>query len=631
MRDDLMADGGAGIPLRVALVCMPFFGGKSPSIQIGLLSAIAHQQGIACDTFHLSLELAALLTPEVYEPLCGHRGRMTGDWLFSVAAFGDEVDADDEPFLSAFPDEVAAVTGKIGRDAPYLSELRHETLPAFIEQCAASVDWGAYDVVGFTSTFQQNVASLALAQRMKAQHPRVRIVFGGANFEDEMGPEYVRAFTCIDYAVVGEADLAFPALLEALARGEEPEDVAGVVRRCEGEAVCAGQAPPIRELDALPVPDYHEYYERLDRLGLRGRSEYARFVPFESSRGCWWGQKHHCTFCGLNGLGLSYRAKQPRRVLVELAELTRRHRITQFEGVDNILDMKYVEQLFGPIVRDRSDYTFFYEVKANLTREQIRTLHRGGVRIIQPGIESLSSHVLQLMRKGCTMLQNVRLLKWARYYGIAVGWNMIWGFPGETEEDYRQQLQAAHAISHLQPPTGCSRIWLERFSPYYTELRSFPIHDVRPEASYRHVYPAHVRLEKIAYFFDYEMDETLPAGVHAPMLEWHKEWTRRWESDQPDSLVYRRAPDTVLIDDARGPDRHGTYAFHGPLAEMYDFCSETMRTAAQIQEHLRRRYSGTEAAEDDVRWALEEFCQRELMLGEDGRYLSLALPANPNW
>ena len=48
----------------------------------------------------------------------------------------------------------------------------------------------------------------------------------------------------------------------------------------------------------------------------------------------------------------------------------------------------------------------------------------------------LSTHVLKLMRKGTSMLQNLRLLKWCRYYGIEVAWNLIWGFPGETEEDY---------------------------------------------------------------------------------------------------------------------------------------------------------------------------------------------------
>ena len=49
-----------------------------------------------------------------------------------------------------------------------------------------------------------------------------------------------------------------------------------------------------------------------------------RVVPtllFETSRGCWWGAKSHCTFCGLNGETMAFRSKSPRRALDELEQL----------------------------------------------------------------------------------------------------------------------------------------------------------------------------------------------------------------------------------------------------------------------------------------------------------------------
>ena len=60
-----------GLPsrrLRVALVCMPFSAADRPSIQIGLLAAIARQAGFEADTCHLNLELAARI-PDAYEGL----------------------------------------------------------------------------------------------------------------------------------------------------------------------------------------------------------------------------------------------------------------------------------------------------------------------------------------------------------------------------------------------------------------------------------------------------------------------------------------------------------------------------------------------------------------------------------
>jgi len=145
---------------------------------------------------------------------------------------------------------------------------------------------------------------------------------------------------------------------------------------------------------------------------------------------------------------MGYRVKSPDRVVVELAELARRYRVHHFLALDNILDMKYVKALFARFAESKIDYEFYYEVKANLTHEQIRALYRGGVRSVQPGIESLSSHVLHLMRKGVTMLQNVRTLKWCRYYGLGVAWNLIHGFPGETEDDFTASLKLVDEVGY---------------------------------------------------------------------------------------------------------------------------------------------------------------------------------------
>ncbi len=55
----------------------------------------------------------------------------------------------------------------------------------------------------------------------------------------------------------------------------------------------------------------------MDRAGFLADPSVADriFVPYETSRGCWWGQKKHCTFCGLNPLGMNYRAKSPERAV----------------------------------------------------------------------------------------------------------------------------------------------------------------------------------------------------------------------------------------------------------------------------------------------------------------------------
>ncbi len=634
---------------RVAMVCMPFASAQRPSIQIGLITAVAEQAGFEVDVHHFNLDLAAQLSPALYEHFCecfGHRGHFTGEWVFAPAAFRSSAPSDEVSYFRAFPEELAWVRN-LGKDEAFIVDLRQRVLPSFIENCLTAVDWSRYRVVGFSSVFQQNVACLALARRIKECHPNVAIVFGGANMEGDMGREYARAFPFLDYIVSGEGDHTFPALLHTLvenghaatfpalphtlAENGHAAPLPGVVVLASNGVVTGSQAAPVKDLDASPVPNYRSYFERSIQLGLLPHYKAGWVIPFESARGCWWGEKSHCTFCGLNGLGMAFRAKSPQRVLGELSELARRHDICSFQSVDNILDLHYIENLFGKVEEAKLDYRFFYEVKVNLTRSQIKALYRGGMRNIQPGIESMSTHILHLMRKGCTMLQNVRFLKWCLYYGISVGWNLLSGFPGETEADYQKQNEVLRCIEHLEPPTACSRIWLERFSPYYTDRQTFPVFNVRPQASYYYVYPEHVNLDRAAYFFDYDMGDTLGAGAYAEVETLVTQWQKSWQSDHRHSLTYRRTADGVLVDYNWGPQRQGTYTLYGALGLIYESCIETMHPVDHVVRCLRESPEAYEFSHEEVGEAMDEFCRGRLMCSEDGKYLSLAIPSNPNW
>jgi ribosomal peptide maturation radical SAM protein 1 len=612
----------AGPPQRVALVNMPFAGANRPSIQCGLLKAGLVREGHEVDVHYLNLELAAEIGEVPYRRLADLRwDHLLGEWLFSAAAFGPR--DDEEAYREAHP-SLQETLKQLEKDFDELRRMRNELFPQLIARWADRIDWGAYRIVGFTSTFEQNVSSLALARRIKEKWPEVVIVFGGANYDGEMGPEYVRAFPWIDYAVVGEGDQALPALVARVARNESALDVPGVAGRREDGAVKNGSAPNIHDLDALPDPDYDEFFAALMRLGRQEvLGESLPLLLFESARGCWWGAKHHCTFCGLNALGMAYRSKSPERVHAELRRQSARYQIANFEAVDNILDMRYLDALCEPLIEDRVDYSIFYEVKANLKREQLHTLSRAGIRILQPGIESLSTHVLKLMRKGTTMLQNVRLMKWAHYYGIKVAWNLLTGFPGETLEDYERQARLMPLLVHLPPPTGGGEIWMERFSPYFTE-DSFPVTDVEPWAAYSYVYPPELDVRKIAYFFTYAMGDVVPEDALTDVNLGIERWQKRWAVlPKRPLLVYQRAPDWIQIVDQRDAEETAVHSFQGTDAAAYELCGD-IGTAARVASEL-------DAAPAEVESALRRFCDIGLMIEEDGRYLSLALPVNANW
>jgi ribosomal peptide maturation radical SAM protein 1 len=607
----------------VVLVSMPFMDADRPSLQLGLLKAVTTRHGFPVWNLHANLDLAARIGVDRYRALAEHRGRMVGDWLFSVEAFGADAPDPDGRLLDDFCADLGYLGG--GRDEvrDLLEQIRRRDVPAFLDALVEQVAWDEARVVGFSSTFQQNAASFALARRLKDRYPHLVTVFGGANFDEPMGPELVRTVPCVDLAVVGEGDRALPRLLCALADGTDPAAVPGVARRQGNRVVAAAPAPALERLDDLPTPDYGEFFQRAEHLGLLPTTgQRPVWLPFESARGCWWGAKHHCTFCGLNGTTMRFRSKSPSRVIDELAELAHRYRSFRFAAVDNILDMGYLTEMFPAIVASGANYHIFYEAKANLTRAQLRLLAQAGVTHLQPGLESLSSRVLGLMDKGTRASQNVNLLRWARYYGIDVAWNILWGFPGETADDYAEQAALAPHLHHLQPPGSANRVWLERFSPMYTEPERFALRHRAPEASYRYVYPEAIDLDQVAYFFDYRLDGALPDESYNGLRQAVADWSAAWDSGSPPVLTHWSAPGLLQIYDGRHPGREGTYTFHDTLADIYLACTERPTTAAAVRDNV-----GLDLPVHTVEEMFTEFARRGLMLVDGSRALALSLPA----
>lgn len=617
--------------LRVALVSMPMAAIDRPSLALGLLAEIGRAHGFTVDTVHAHLELAAMAGPVTARTLFREAQYQLCEWLFAKAAFGEESATTPAAVMAAIGDHVEHVAAMLSRDLDravtpaQLLGMRDDLIPKYLARVGEMVDWARYDVVGFTSTFQQNVASIAMARRLKRDHPHLRIIGGGANFEGEMGFELLRATPWYDFAVSGEADAAFPALLAAISDDHDPSPIPGVLAR-RGGSVVGVPAPQVHEMDALPVPDFGEFFERGDAIGLTDPADRRRSpLPFETSRGCWWGQKRHCTFCGLNGQGMEHRAKSPDRVVEEIGALTERYGSFDLRATDNIMDERYFDELLPVLIAEESDVELFYEIKANLSRERIEQLARAGVRSIQPGIESLSSDVLRLMDKGIKAATNVNLLRWATHHGIVVSWNVLYGFPGETQQHYDMQADLAEQLIHLPPPQSMTRLWLERFSPMFRDRDRFPVERLAPQRGYELVYPPDYDLDRLAYFFDHEFVDQLPDAAYERLHKVVDDWKLAWEAPCRPTLELWRSPTIIRIEDRRlGPDATD-WVFEGDLRAIYLACFDRPRSARQVVASGDGRLAlGT------VEAALQGFTERGLMMRDGNLFLALALPGRPS-
>jgi ribosomal peptide maturation radical SAM protein 1 len=612
---------------RLAIINMPFAATSRPSIQCGLLKAILNRAGYEADVFYFNLRLAAALGPELYSKLADNQWlSFLGDWLFAAAAFGPREDE----LLYLQTSGAAGHRAFVGLKDEELLELRNRVLPGLLDAWIEETDWNQYSAVGFSCTFDQNTASFALARKLKARFPDLITVFGGANFDDESAVEYVSKLEWIDYVVVGEGDRALPSLVEQLARGESGVGISGVVGRSNGK-VSGTRAEMFSDLDSLPDPDYDHYFSTLSSLGQPSvLGSASPQLPFQAARGCWWGQKHHCAFCGLNGSAIAFRSRNPRLVYQELQRQSARYRTLKFIATDNILDMKYIDTLFSWMRDSRHDYALFYETKANLTRPQVHTLVQGGAKAIQAGIESLNTHVLQLMNKGTTTLLNLRLLKWARYYGLHVAWNLLTGFPGESLEDYQAQAKLIPLIFHLEPPTIADSIMLEKYGPYLISRDPF-YQNVRPARGYSFIFQQSINIDKIALYFDAEqMADDWRREALEELKRGVERWNELWRADKRPALMCQRSADWMRVEDRRDPQNPKTHWLTAQFAAVYDLCSETAQSVGAIVRHFRQSGGGC-TVEADIRKMLDQITEAGLMVEDRGYYLSLALPVNPGW
>ncbi|MEP7308767.1 MAG: RiPP maturation radical SAM C-methyltransferase [Acidobacteriota bacterium] len=617
----------------VVLVSMPFGSAFSPSIGLSLLKAALDRDGLPCEIRYFNQQFAARIGDQTYERVSTAGSRaLLGDWIFAASLFGDRI----PPPGRYFADILHSRRGELvdndretvgaEEDARALLAVRAEVEP-FLDECMERVSWERFAMVGFTTLHFQTTASLALAKRLKQRYPHLIIVFGGQACEGEMGLTLHRLFPFVDFVCSGEGDIAFPILASEVLSGEPVGEIPRIVRRVDGQTVVPrSTGAPIRDLDALPFPRYDDFVEQWSAAGLK--TEREPYLLIETARGCWWGEKSHCTFCGLNGESMQSRIKSPGRAMAEFRDLVARYQPGEIKAVDNILDMRYFKDVLPQLAAMPTKPELFFEVKANLKREQVRQLHEAGVTAIQPGVENFSASVLRLMRKGLSPLQNIALLRWCDEYFIEPYWNILAGFPGEDPAEYARQAELLPLLTHLPAPQGLGLVRLDRFSPLYFDAEAMGVERVRPHRTYRYIYPLpEADLAGLAYFFDFDYaDGRDPAGYLGAMRDGVSAWMKPAVVGHLVSFVHG---DTLMVYDTRPVALQREYQLTGLRRAVYEWCDR-----AHTEGELFKTLGADEALSASL-WpadpraalsaALTELVAARLLLREEQRYLTLSV------
>jgi len=613
-------------PFRLGLIAMPWALFNRPSVQLGALKGYLAQAApevqVAC--LHPYLGLARELGLELYQQIS------QDVWLCEGLYAG-----------LLFPQQREVLRGFLAKrlkncqaagawDLAELSSSSAQTklmpfgcidrlwqkVDDHLQLWLARQNWGQFALVGFSVCFNQLLASLYAAQQIKLLQPQLPIVFGGSSCVTEMGRSLLATFPWLDYVVPGEGELALANLCQALA-GQQTVLAPQIMSRktpATGEPLACGQ---LKTLDALPTPDYDDYFSDL-RREFSGEP-FVPELPVEFSRGCWWGK---CTFCNLNLQWHGYRGKTAAQMEQEVLSLSARHGCLDFSFTDNVLPGKEAPAFFTRMAAGEKDLRFFAEIRVNQRGETLKGYRQGGLLAVQAGIEALSQGLLARMRKGATVMENLALMKESLALGIRLDGNLITCFPQSTEAEVAETLVNLDFVLPFTPLTAATF-----FLGYGCEVACKPeAYGIRAMVQHPHnrkLFPPQLLPSLTLLINDYHGDRAHQRRLWQPVVKKIRVWQQFHEARRSPAhllppLSYRDAGNFLLIRQELPGQAALHHRLRGASRAIYLACETIVEFA-----ELARLFPQLSPAQ--LATFLEELAAKRLLFTQGTRYLALAV------
>ncbi len=621
----------------VLLISMPWTTLTEPNLGLCLLKAVLEREAIPCQVLHLNLFLLEVLQAHTYNQLSTHFA--LNDFLFSGTLDHQRITNRQQRWLRhkvrQLMDGKNLDMERFGGSEGLVSillQLRHELIPLWMEKWAREIAHSPVDLIGFSCMFDQTIASLALAKIVRALAPEKMLVLGGYAVRPPTAQMVLRSSPWIDAVCTGEGEASAVGLARAAAGDCQLRDVTGIAyRSIKGELILT---PPSAhaDLDANPTPDFDDFLADIRRLSQEYKVDISSHsLLIENSRGCWWGSKNHCVFCGVHDEDLRYRARDAKRVLASLAEMHAKYGINFFRFSDYILPNQYFQTLLPEMVRIGSPYRFSAESKANLTEEHFALLAKAGCEELQPGIESFSSDALRKMHKGVSAIQNVHTLLMGRRLGIRVYYNLLYGFPDDDPQEYERIAALLPRLFHLDPPVTCAPVKITRYSPLQAKPDTFGVGVPRPDPSYSLIFSddylreTSFALEDYCYYFERQFENsTALTRTYAKINRLVNSWRLLKQAQQ--GWLYQDGPldshGAMAVQDCRDGQAR-VHHLDAATAEVLLAC------ARPISLGTLRRTNFAFAKSEELGQTTAFLDELGLVFPDGDRLLSLVLPAAP--
>jgi anaerobic magnesium-protoporphyrin IX monomethyl ester cyclase len=298
--------------------------------------------------------------------------------------------------------------------------------------------------------FSSQADEFPIVARIAKQVDREMFVLAGGPHASTDSPS-LYAVTEIDAVVPHEGEEVLVEIVAAMLENRPVADIAGLFRRGpDGRPIGSARAA-IRDLDALPFPDYEiidldRYQGHLSMTDFLPR---ARFTSIFTSRGCFF----RCTYCHTN-FGKTVRYRSPENVLAEMEYLYGLG-VREFHVIDDIFnaDRKRALAIFDGIVRRgwRIHLAFPNGLRADLMDDEFLAAARAaGTYFLAIAVETATPRLQRQVKKFNKLDKVHEMIARSDHHGIfTCTFNML-GFPTETEAEMRATIDFTLAsAAHL--------------------------------------------------------------------------------------------------------------------------------------------------------------------------------------
>lgn len=519
---------------EVILVYPPFGGVEYPAVGLSNFKSALEKNNIYTKVIYANLFFKDRISLKLYDYISNPFGniapRSLGEFVFASQAFPAE------SFKHKQLEEKFKRMGNINFpgniNIDRIIEVKNNTAP-YLDEMVERILTEHPLIVGLNCTYHQICAAVSIANRIKKENPGILTVLGGFNCNSPMGEALAKITPSIDYIFSGEADDEF---IQFAVNALEKKLPKTKMIHCH----------PIQNLDTLPYPDYSDYFEYIETYGFETDSPLNSVkVPFESSRGCWWGK---CSFCGQNCIGVTYRRKSPKRIRNELAFLSGVYKQPIIFAADTALPPNAAYDTFEEFEKPDQLKHLVYQMRNNVSLQELKILKRKGINVCHPGTESLNDHFLKLIDKGTTAANNIRVLRDCRTLDTINFWNFLYGMPGEEETDYESMLELIPFIHHLRPPSHEHRINIMRYSPIAENPTKFKIKKLVVKDFSEDIFPGDEDIVKdLALYFagDYPIAFNNP-DLKKRFFQALSHWKSLWKTNPP-FLHFQQTGDGIFI------------------------------------------------------------------------------------